>query len=200
MSLSGMIRWGGPVDVAGGVSFVIGELLKLLPALGAEDLGEVAVTDSWVVQQLLFLLGAVLLLFGLFGLYARQSEAAGALGIIGFLAAFLGTALNVGISFDQAFLLPILADVAPEVVDAGPPFGILLAFISFGVGWLLFGAATLRARVYPRAAAVLLMVGAVLAALPLPFTYIVLGVAVIWLGFSLFTRRGEAMRQPSRVS
>ena len=123
MSLSGMIRWGGPVDVAGGVSFVIGELLNLLPALGAEDLGEVAMTDSWVVQQLLFLLGAVLLLFGLFGLHARQSEAAGAPGIVGFLAAFLGTALNAGLSFDQAFLLPTLAAAAPEVVDAGPPSG-----------------------------------------------------------------------------
>ncbi len=199
MSSSDLIRWGGPAAVAGGVLFVLGELLNL-PTLGEENLSEVAVTASWVVQQLLFLLGTVLLLFGLFGLYARQSEAAGTLGIVGFLAAFLGTALQAGTSFDQAFVLPIVADVAPELVDAGPPLGIILAFISFGVGWLLFGAATLRARVYPRGAAVLLMVGAVLAAFPLPFTYSVLGVAVSWLGFSLFTRRGAPAEQPPRVS
>ena len=80
------------------------------------------------------------------------------------------------------------------------PLRDLGSVISSGVGWLLFGAATLRARVYPRAAAVLLMVGAVLAALPLPFTYVVFGVAVAWLGSGLFARRGEATRQPSRAS
>ena len=42
--------------------------------------------------------GAVVLLGGLVGLYAKQSEAAGRLGFVGFLVAFLGTALPWGIS------------------------------------------------------------------------------------------------------
>jgi hypothetical protein len=55
-------------------------------------------TGVFFAQQMLFLPGAVVLLGGLVGLYAKQSEAAGRLGFVGFLVAFLGTALPWGIS------------------------------------------------------------------------------------------------------
>lgn len=46
----------------------------------------------------------------------------------------------------------------------------------------------------------LLMVGAVLNSLPLPFVSIVFAVGVAWLGFALLTGRGgAAAEQPSRV-
>lgn len=57
-----------------------------------------------------------------------------------------------------------------------------------------------RARVYPRAVAIVLIVGAFLTNLPVPFTGIVLDAAVALLGFILFTRRGETAPQSSRVS
>ncbi len=198
-----LIRWGGPAAIAGGALFVIAELLDLYNFSGAAaegEFSEVAATASWTAEALLFLLGEVLLLFGLFGLYARQSEAAGALGLAGFLVAFLGTALSAGISYGDAFILPYLAVEAPEVVDAGPPLGVILSFGVFTVGWVLFGLATLRARVYPRVAAVLLMVGAVLAFFPLSLSTVVFGVAIAWLGFVLFTGRGASAKRPSRVS
>ncbi len=75
-----------------------------------------------------------------------------------------------------------------------------MTLITFGVGWLLFGIATLRARIFPRAAAILLLIGAVIAVLPLPFTVIVFAIAVAWLGFALFTGRQASTEQPSRVS
>ncbi len=75
-----------------------------------------------------------------------------------------------------------------------------MSFITFAVGWLLFGIATLLARVYPRIPTILLMIGAVIAVLPLPFTGIVLAIAVAWLGFALFTGREASTEQPSRVS
>ncbi len=160
MSFSNLLRWSGLAAMVGGALFVIFELLDLYNFFVVEEnFSEVAATAPWVAEALLNLLGTVLLLFGLFGLYARQSEAAGHLGLVGFLVAFLGTALVAGVSWGDVFVVPILADAAPEVLDAGPPLGIILSFGVFTVGWVLFGLATLRARVYPRVAAVLLMVG-----------------------------------------
>ena len=66
-------------------------------------------------------------------------------------------------------------------------------------GRLLFGVATLRARVYPRWAAILLIVGAVLLGLPVPGLEIVLAVAVAWLGFALFMGRVIPAERPERV-
>ena len=74
------------------------------------------------------------------------------------------------------------------------------SYVLAALGWLLFGVATLRARVYPRWAAILLIVGAVLLGLPVPGLEIVLAVAVAWLGFALFTGRGVApTERPERV-
>jgi hypothetical protein len=67
------------------------------------------------------------------------------------------------------------------------------------VGWLLFGVATLRPGVYPRAAAILLMVGAIISFVPLPLTEVILAVAIAWLGFDLLTGRGVSAEQPARV-
>jgi len=67
--------------------------------------------------------------------------------------------------------------------------GFILSQVLFGLGWLLFAIATLRAQVYRRAAAALLAIGAVLAAISLPFTAIILSVAVGWLGYPLYRDR-----------
>ncbi len=199
MSSSDLIRWGGLAALVGGVLFVVAELLGL-PTLNVESFSETATTASFAIQTTTFLLGVVLMLLGLVGLYARQSEAAGALGLIGFLVAFLGTVLVGGVMWASAFIAPALATEAPEFLDAGPPPGLLPTFIIFAVGWLLFGIATLRGRVFPRAAAILLIVGAVVTFLPLPFTTLVFDVAVAWLGFVLFTGREASAEQPPRVS
>jgi hypothetical protein len=199
MSSSDLIRWSGLAALVGGVVFVVAELLGL-PTLNVESFSETATTASFAIQQLLFLLGVALVLLGLVGLYARQSEAAGALGLIGFLVAFLGTVLIGGFFWASAFIGPALATEAPEFLDAGPPPGLIPTFIIFAVGWILFGIATLRGRVFPRAAAILLIVGAVVTFLPLPFTTLVFDVAVAWLGFALFTGREASADQPPRVS
>jgi hypothetical protein len=53
------------------------------------------------------------------------------------------------------------------------------------VGWLLFGLVALRARVYPRATTMILIIGAIVGFLPLPLTELVLNVAVAWLSLTL---------------
>lgn len=199
MSSSDLVRWGGLAAVVGGALLVVAELLSL-PIVFEDDLSQVVGTASWTISGLLFLLSSVLLLLGLVGLYVRQSEAAGVLGLVGFLTAFLGTALTVGFAFTDLVVLPVLAAEAPEILNEDPPLAALVPFILSGVGWVLFGVAALRARVYPRWVAVLLVVGAVLAAIPVIFSTVVFALAVALLGLGLFTGSGEAVQQPSRVS
>ena len=203
MSSSNLISLSGLATVAAGVLLTIGDLLIF--ATETENLSEWRETTPYVFAWLLYLLGGVLLLAGLVGLYVRQSEAAGILGFVGFLVAFSGTVLALGAVWGQLFVAPLLAVQAPGALDTEPTgtlaVGFTLTFlIIFPLGWLLFGVATLRAQVYPRAAAILLIIGAVVGFLPIPLTEIVLNVAVARLGFVLFTGRGEAAQQPSRVS
>lgn len=198
MSLSKVIRWGGVSAMIGGALFVLGDLLGL--SLGG-NFTESAGTSTFVVQQVLFLLGTVLVLFGLFGLYTRQIEAAGILGLVGFLVAFLGTALLAGLSWTQLFVVPFLAAEAPALLET-EPVGSVLSFLTFLVGWLVFGVSALRARVYPRAAAILLIVGAVLPLVGfiLPASAFVFGIAVAWLGFVLFSGDNVFAEQHAHAS
>jgi hypothetical protein len=181
MSSSNLIRWGGLVAVLAGVLLVFVDLVSLL-VLGLEVLGFEQSPSEGGISFALLLLRSItvsaaraLLVLGLVGLYAHHSEAAGIPGLVSFLVAFLGTVLAQ--SFDPLILLASL-------------------------GWALFGVSCLRARVYPRVAANLLVTGAVLTAIirPVPtdgmgtiLAYLaaamLLNVSIVWLGFSLFTRR-----------
>ena len=198
MQSSNLIRWAGLAAVLSGVSSVIGDLLSLVVDL---ESAESAATTPYMLVFLLYLLGTVLLLLGLVGLYSSQSEPAGFLGLLGFLVAFLGTALVSGALWFELFITPSLAVEAPELAEAELGLaGFAISFLLVVVGWVLFGVATLRARVYPRLAAALLIVGAVASLVPIPLSGVVLSVAVAWLGLMLFTGRGMLSEQPSRVS
>lgn len=204
MPSSYLIRLSGLAAVSGGVLFLLAEVLSLL-VVDFENFSAAATTGSYFFTSLLFLLGGVLLLAGLVGLYAYQSEATGVLGLAAFLVAFLGTALAVGAFWTQLFVVPSAALEAPAFVDAeqvaGPlDAGFTLTFALVAVGWALFGLSSLRARIYPRVAAIVLIVGAVITFLPLPLTTLALDVAVVWLGFIVLTGRGETVQQPSRVN
>ena len=203
MPSSELTRWSGLAAILAGVLLSIGALLNI--ATETENLSESATTAPYAFTWLLYLLGGVLLLLGLVGLYARQSEAAGILGLMGFLVAFLGTALLVGSAWFQLFVAPFLAVEAPGALDAEPTgmlaVGFVLSFVVFStLGWILFGVATLRAQVYPRAAAILLIAGVLVNFLPTHFTEFVINVPVGWLGFALFTGQGAAAQRPARVS
>ncbi len=189
MFSSNLVRVGGLAAITAGVLLLIldvwGLLLELLGAY-PENFSEEALTISYTVQSALWLIGALLLLVAVVGLYARQSEAAGALGLTGFLAALIGTGLIVGMVWTNTFIPPALAVEAPAVLDAEPAgslaFGFMFSSIVFGLSWALFGVAMLRARVYPRVAAILLIIGALIVIVPLPATGFVLEAALIWLG------------------
>ena len=191
MSSSSLLRLAGLSALLGAVLLVIvgltQPLIENLFLLNPGSVGE-GVMATLYVRSGLGLLGRTLLALGLVGLYVRQAEVTGVLGLTGFVVAFFGIAS-----------------------PAGFEWGAVLT----NLGWALFGVASLRARVYPRTAAVLLIIGAVaagllnqlLAALVVvspgsTLTYALLGaeitrnVAVGWLGYTLFSRRGSPSSAP----
>jgi len=200
-----VVRLGGLAAVLVGVLALITELLDLYlyTTTSGDPFSEVAASAPFAVQGVLNSVLAMLLLVALVGLYAGQAEAAGVLGAVGFLLALVGTALLVGSAWDQVFLFPALAQAAPAFMDADLTFaervGSMLSMGLLVIGWLVFAVSTLRARIYPRAAAVVLLIGVVVGAIPLPLTTIVFGVAVAWMGVLLLTRIGGATGQSSRV-
>jgi hypothetical protein len=205
MSSSDLIRWSGLAALVGGALLIVSEVLNaaLFPA---EPGSEVMATDSsWFIVQLLSLVALLLVGLGLAGLYARQAQEAGTLGLIGFVVAFGGTLMAFGMLWGEAFLGPFLAEKAPAVLDIEATgtmaAGSILSVMLYALGWLLFGLASLRARVLPRQAAVLLMVGAalffVLALLELPLWTVVQSVAVAWMGYTLWS---GAAGEPARMA
>ena len=141
----------------------------------------------------------------LVGFYAARAESLGAMGSVGFLAAFVGAVLAVGFAWAGAFVLPALAREAPQLLDNQPASVLAGEIFSFGLltlGWVVFGLAALRSRVLPRVAAVMLMIGAALGFFPLPFSAVVFGVAVSWMGLTLLSLsgRGASAGRSARVA
>jgi hypothetical protein len=77
--------------------------------------------------------------------------------------------LVLGFWWGQAFWVPAVAEAAPELLEDDPPIRLTLAYqLTFSLaslGWLLFGFATLLARVYPHSAAILLIFGLIFGAI-----------------------------------
>ncbi|MBV9454097.1 MAG: hypothetical protein JOZ19_08275 [Rubrobacter sp.] len=192
MSSSDLKRWSGLAAMLAGTLIMISALLGFL-RIDFAHLSEVALTRTFTFYALGYLFGGVLLLIGLVGLYTDQSEVISSMGAVVFLTAFLGTALFVGVTWDQAVGVPSLAREAPELLgqDTPLPLGFRLSSWLFSLGWLLFGVVTLRAGRYPREAAWLLIIGAVINFIPRPGTEFVLAAAVVWLGFELFSGRSS---------
>ncbi len=192
MSSSSLVRLGGLAAVMAGVLALIPDIMD------AYQPGELSraflTTGTHAFESTLRMIVFVLLLpLGLVGLYARQAEAAGPLGLLGFVVAFAGTVLVAGFAWVDTFVAPELATLAPRFIESGPPPGRSLSFVVFGVGWALFGLASLVGRVYPSRAAILLIIGAIIGTvvsltfLPVPLGWLPFEAPVAWLGVALLT-------------
>jgi hypothetical protein len=179
--------------------FAIAEVLAfaiLLKAGAAYDLKQIAQSSTFVLQSFLTLIAGALLLGGMVGLYVRQCEAAGKLGVIGFVMAFFGTVLVEGDFYANTLVTPLVAQEAPAFLD-NPLSGFLQVWLPFdftvlAFSWLILAVATVRARVYPRAAAWFLLVSTLVALIPLPLVDVLFDAALLWLGIVL-------LRVPLRV-
>src|SRR5215210_4002324 len=165
--LSRFVRAGAWAAMVSGGALIASLLMEWL-VVPYERLGhtEAYFTSAYYVASGLRLFSIVLLLWALVGIYGRQSRAAGTFGLWAFVVVFLGTVLIVGNTWAEVFVWPTLAQVAPNawsgsVTEVSPYLaaGLTLSFPLFGIGLILFGVATFIAGVYPRWAAVLLIIG-----------------------------------------
>jgi hypothetical protein len=201
MTPSSLFRLSGLALLLAAAVFTIAELISfsIFAAHGeAYDLRQIARSGAFFFQSLLTLFAGTLLLGGLVGLYVRQSEEAGKLGLISFLLAFFGTTLVVGDFYTNTFVTPMVALEAPAFLT-NPLSGILQVWLPFSFGviafsWLLLGVATIRAGVYPRVAAWVLLVATFLALVPFPLANLPFYAAVAWIGLDLLRTRAVSSR------
>jgi hypothetical protein len=169
--------------MGGGVLFIVYSLLGVATGKGEES-GPL---------DLLAILAYVLLIVGLVGFHALQQRNYGRIGRAGLyttIAAFL--------------LWEIL--LLGGLLGGGEGLGWLVAVGVLGtlVGEVLYGAATLQARVLPRWCGVLfilLMPVTILFGSILPGAYSTIWVGLAWLalGYGLSSHSGAAAEQPLRV-
>jgi len=196
MSRTRLIQLSGLAGIVGGVLLILLDVAFIV-TFGDQPERVAAATTTWLILLDLSIIATYLGLLGLIGLYARQIEESGRFGLVAFVIASFGTVMSVGFNWGGGFIVPALTSAAPEFLDqvAEAPPGIVAAgFIStfalFALGWLLFGAASLRARVFPAIPLWLLVIGAILgfvsriAGLGIPG--VLFGAALAWLGWWLW--------------
>lgn len=205
ISTPGLLRWGGIAAVVAGVSYALVGL--------SHPPNEVAAvtTAPWLIVHLLAMATSIFGLFGLAALQARQADKSGGMGLAGYLLLSLWLMLILGFAFVEVLVLPALATVSPAFVEgwmgmfngaaAGPELEALSAVWTltaplYILGGLLFGVATFRAGVLERWAGLLLafgvLCGPLAALLPLdlqPKVAIPVGLALTWMGYSLWSDR-----------
>jgi len=157
MSTANLIRWSGLSAILGGVLFPLAAIVHP----NGEDLASVSL-NAWVPAHLLGMVAVMLLHLGLVGLYARQVEQAGTLGLIGFSLAFAGGVIASTIQYVASTVVPLIAARAPALFDRAmtpPALAPPLFVLGFVLGHILFGVATMRARVLPRWSGLLVSLG-----------------------------------------
>jgi hypothetical protein len=149
------------------------------------------------------------------GLYRRVAASIGRLGFVGFVLAVAGCALLVGVTFAEAFLLPVIAINQPAMPQAdwlelaGPLAGAVVvsvvALACFNLGLVVLGVTAEYSRALPRGTGFLLAVAALLTngefAGPVGFMVyvgsgIIFGLTLAWWGRWLvgLGRRNELAR------
>jgi hypothetical protein len=185
------LRWSGLALVA--AALVLGAL-SVLGSLGLPG------QFFSPLVSLLALVGALLLMLALPGMYARQAEAAGGLGLVGHVLLAVGNVLLIGFAAGPLFN-PSTTGLNAKISVAAFVLGLALL-----LGLVLTAMATLRARVYPRWAGILLLaagVGSLLGffvawALPplaAALIYVTGGatltLALAWIGVALWRGAGQ---------
>jgi hypothetical protein len=177
------------IAVAAGSVFAVAQLAVFLAA-GRGDVAEVTGTAFYRASCVLLLAGFIGLVFAAFAMYDRQGGRAGPLGAAGLAAAVTGTVLMAGDWWFETFAVPFYADAVPQILDVRGggwlAAGGLISYVTFALGWALFGLAGMRAGAFSRAAGVAIIVGGLVgygAVLP-PYGF-ALGAAVVWAGLTV---------------
>ena len=211
---SKVIRWAGLAAMGSGILYIT------IQAIHPLDVFSSVTTAQWAITHYLSILMDLLAMLGIAGIFARQVEKSGWLGLAGYLLFSGFWALSVALHFIEAFISPVVANVAPKFVEgllgmvAGHAteinlgalptvYGLLIGVVGYVLGGFLFGIAIFRAGVLPRWAGGLLAIGTLLPVLlssvvhhPFDRLFAVpVGLALVWLGYALFSERREPVSE-----
>lgn len=187
---SPLFRIAAPIAIlAGALVAVTRPVILLTTPTELDTFTAYVLSPTHAVNSVLSIVAFALLLLALVAAYDRIARPAGLLGVIGLGAAIVGTVFMAGDWWYEAFAVPRIAEVAPEAIETFVGgrllVGGLSSFALFGIGWVLFAVASLRARVYPRAISIAILVGGLLSGVPI-FVYLpgglIHGLAFMWLG------------------
>jgi len=206
------VTYAGLTRAAAVAAILSGILYVGIQFIHPEENLETVTTDAWAMVAWLTVAMSVLALVGIAGIYLRQVERIGVLGLVGFTMLSLFFLLPIAYSFAEATVLPLIAGDAPSFVESflglfngegtDGSLGALeplpsVAGLLYVVGGVLLGIGIFRARVLTRGGGILLAVGGAAALLAglVPhevgrFAAIPFGLALIWLGFSLWSNPG----------
>lgn len=167
-----LLRGGGWFAIAGGFLLAVDAVAHLFvdDTVSSEELLDLP-HELWHLPGVVGIMAA---LIGLIGIHLHQATRAGKLGQVGFVLLTVGVTLGAVYStvFHGIFLpsLERLQDgLFEEFIDNGTSAaqtvrGITVQAIGLGLGAILFGAATIRARVLPRLGGLLMIAAALFAA------------------------------------
>ena len=196
MADSALARHAGPITLAAGAALALFDLARWVLERPDDRVGMLA-DPLFRVANGAYFVAFIGLAIALVALHERLAPRYGRYGLIAFLAALVGTMTQGGNMWFDGFAVPWLAEVAPQVLDAEKTItlvvGALAAYLTFALGWVLFGVALLRARIVPVAVPLGVVVGGVLgfrSGLP-PFG-IPLGLAVAAVGAALIRTTAPA--------
>lgn len=203
-SMQQTLGQGLPVVICtGGVLLLVSTVLPLIFLNSADSPLSWVENNGWFTLSILAFILAMLMPAVMLAIYVSQIEETGVLGLVGFSLMLIGMAAYLGFQFDMAFVWPVLAEKTPELIDfSGPMFhhpGFAFIHSWMGpihiIGTMLFGITLIKARVFPRIASILFMIGMILSPGVLfpPFLLRAVGgvigfFALNWIAFSLWNR------------
>ncbi len=213
LSTSNLASWTALSAVVAGLLFVAIQVFHPSDTLAS------VTTGAWAVIHYVSIAMALFFVVGIAGIFAQRVDELGWLGLAGFVVLSLGLLLTAAMQFIEAAIEPVLATTNPAYVEGllalaeGHPVSVdlgavatvhMLASLFFVGGTLLFGIATLRARIVPRLASVafafgLLLLVPVASAVGAPrLAAVPVGLSLAWMGYALWSEGRASSRDAVR--
>jgi hypothetical protein len=203
MAIQRLIRWSAFAWLLSAATGIVS--IVFVPS---DYVANAVLSSLWIPIGALRAISHMLFMIGLIGFYLVQADKAGRLGSIGFVLSFFGMLMLSVQMVVSTWILPVIAaqpnapKTAFEMLD---PSGPLSAFsrvifggsVVAGFGLIILGLVTMRARVLPRWAGLLLAIAifldfAVVAGAAgewiVKFGDVLFSVAEVWLAYAMLQK------------
>ena len=198
MSESALSRHAGPIVLVVGAYLAVSHLALAFVFMSFSDPAEMLADPIFRGLSLAYAAAFSGLAIAACAAYDKQAREAGRFGLVALCAAIIGT-VNLGANmWFEGFAAPWLAGEVPQILTAEKTLfwqvGYYSSYLLFAIGWVLFGLASLRARVFPRLISLAIVVAGIIGFLAARPPYgVALGLALLSLGIWMVrTRRAAA--------